>query len=81
MRVFEERFNVEHLSHSMNPEFLIRDGLMLLSVDADEKCPETPTSRRSPSNPEGDALSIEGKARSGCEGYFGPCSESWGLCL
>uniref|UniRef100_A0A0K2TLF7 Uncharacterized protein n=1 Tax=Lepeophtheirus salmonis TaxID=72036 RepID=A0A0K2TLF7_LEPSM len=34
MRVFEERFNVEPLSHSMNPEFLIHDGLMLLSVDS-----------------------------------------------
>ncbi|CAB4069984.1 unnamed protein product [Lepeophtheirus salmonis] len=56
MRVFEERFNVEHLSHSMNPEFFIRDGLMLPG---------------SPSHPEGDALPIEGKARSGCEGYFG----------
>ncbi|CAB4057655.1 unnamed protein product [Lepeophtheirus salmonis] len=31
---FEERFNVEPLSHSMNPKFLIHDGLMLLSVDS-----------------------------------------------
>ncbi|QQP31513.1 Uncharacterized protein FKW44_000623 [Caligus rogercresseyi] len=42
MRVFEERFKVEHLSHSMNPEFIIRFSWTNASFrrcDADEKRP------------------------------------------